>query len=105
MPKKNEADLKEVIQHIDTAAELFGHVAGSFADLSTLLEAITASAVPGSLSSRLAKLGVNLCESLESDFCDCQDDFKSHAKRYSASLGIDPLRRFRSVEDSSRGGE
>lgn len=29
---------------------------------------------------------------------------KKRAERYSASLDIDPLRRFHSIEDSSRGG-
>jgi hypothetical protein len=95
--------IEEVIKDLDLSAGLLGHAEQSFIDIGAIFDAIVAAAPKGSLMSRLAQLGTNLTATLECDFEEYSDHYLAHAERYSASLPSDPLRRFRSVEESSRG--
>ncbi|CAE6818184.1 hypothetical protein R75461_05974 [Paraburkholderia nemoris] len=77
---------KELICRIDMAAGLFASAAQSFSDLSAVFEAIRAAAPAGSLAARLAQLGINNCETGDSDFTEYSTDFSAHTESYSAPL-------------------
>ena len=93
-------DLNEVARRIDMASGLFAHAAQSFADMSAVFEAIRAAAAAGSLTARLAQLGVNNCETHDSEFTEWQEDFSAHAEIYSAALPNHPFLR---SEEMKRG--
>lgn len=107
MPRKtvtsDEAlDVKEIVGQLDLSAGLLGHATHSFVDLCAIFEAIQVAAPKGSLSSRLAQLGVSVTSSLECDFEEYSSDFVSHVERYSAAMADHPFRRLRSDKDSSK---
>jgi hypothetical protein len=80
--------VKEIVSRIDMAAGLFASAAQSFADLSAVFEAIRAAAPAGSLTARLAQLGINNCETGDSDFTEYSTDFSAHAESHSAPVMI-----------------
>ncbi|MFM0002755.1 hypothetical protein PQR57_17175 [Paraburkholderia dipogonis] len=80
-------DVKEIVSRIDIAAGLFASAAQSFADMSAVFEAIRAAAPAGSLTARLAQLGINNCETGDSDFTEYSTDFCAHTKSYVAKRG------------------
>jgi hypothetical protein len=104
MPKttpQNEAlDVVEIIGELDMSAGLLATAEQSFIDLSAIFEAIVEAAPKGSLSSRLAQLGVNLTGSLECDFEEYSARQMSHVERYSAAIEGHPFRRLQSAQDS-----
>ncbi|EIN02295.1 hypothetical protein WQE_04882 [Paraburkholderia hospita] len=104
--ERDPLDVKEVAFAMDSAAGLFAHANGSFSDLSSLFEAIQESAKCRNcnLTQRLASLGRNLCDSLESDFGNYQDDYQARAECYLAATTNDASLRVISVEDSSKEG-
>ncbi|MBB5446467.1 MULTISPECIES: hypothetical protein [unclassified Paraburkholderia] len=83
-----QLDVKEIVFAMDTATGLFAYANTSFSDLAAPFEAIQDSAGRGtdSLTSRLASLGRNLCDSLENDFSNYQDDYQARTECYSAAL-------------------
>jgi hypothetical protein len=91
----------ELVDQLDQTTGLLASAAQSFCDLSTIFEAIKASAPAGSLESRLAQAGVNMAESLNCDFDGYNSHFDIVVKRFSAALGLHEFRRFSSVEQSS----
>lgn len=97
-------DLKEVVSRIDMAAGLFASAAQSFADMCAVFEAIRAAAPAGSLTARLAQLGINNCETHDCDFTELTKDYSAHAESYSTAMPNHPFRRLHSAEDSSKGG-
>ncbi|MFM0173195.1 hypothetical protein PQR33_28160 [Paraburkholderia sediminicola] len=97
--------MKEIVSRIDMAAGLFASAAQSFADLCAVFEAIKAAAPAGSLTARLAQLGINNCETGDSDFTEYSTDFSAHTESYSAALPNHPFRRLPSYQDSSQGGK
>jgi hypothetical protein len=103
MASDSPLDVKEIVGRIDMAAGLFASAAQSFADLCAIFEAIRAAAPAGSLTARLAQLGVNNCEMSDSDFTEYSTDYSAHTESYSAALPNHPFRRLHSAEDSSMG--
>jgi hypothetical protein len=72
---------KTLALHVDMAAGLFGHAASAFSDLSALFEAISESAPRASLIRRLATLGMNICETFDSEFASYKEDLCESAWR------------------------
>ncbi|TCG03509.1 hypothetical protein BZM27_47965 [Paraburkholderia steynii] len=103
---RDPLDAKEIAFAMDCAAGLFAHANSSFSDLSSLFEAIQESAKcgNGNLTQRLASLGRNLCDSLESDYGNYQDDYQARAECYQAATTNDASLRVTGVEDSSKVG-
>ncbi|RAS35859.1 hypothetical protein [Paraburkholderia bryophila] len=97
-------DVKEIVSQIDMAAGLFASAAQSFADLCAVFEAIRAAAPAGSLTARLAQLGINNCETGDSDFTEYSTDFSAYTESCSAALPNHSFRRLHSAEDSLQGG-
>ncbi|MCC8396317.1 hypothetical protein LJ656_27380 [Paraburkholderia sp. MMS20-SJTR3] len=99
-----QLDVKEVVFAMDSAAGLFAYASTSFSDLAALFEAIQESAQRGngSLTQRLASLGRNLCDALESDFGNYQDDYQARTECYSAACVNDASLRVGSDKDSSQ---
>lgn len=95
-------DVAEIVGRIDMAAGLFASAAQSFADMCAVFEAIRAAAPAGSLTARLAQLGINNCETGDSDFTEYSTDYGAHTESYSAALPDHPFRRLHGAEDSSR---
>jgi hypothetical protein len=109
MSKTNTAsaeqiDLKDIVRRLDMASGLFAHAAQSFTDMCAIFEAIKATAPTGSLTARLAQLGINNCESHDSDFTEYGEDYGANVEAYSAALPIHPFRRLSSGQDSSQEG-
>lgn len=94
-------DVKEIASRIDMAAGLFASAAQSFADLCAVFEAIRAAAPAGSLTARLAQLGINNCETGDSDFTEHSSDFSAHTESCCAALPNHPFRRVHSAEGLS----
>ncbi|WP_144142668.1 hypothetical protein [Paraburkholderia sp. BCC1884] len=98
MPEKIDTttepiDLKDIVFRVDKASGLFAHAAQSFADVCAIFEAIKAAAPAGSLPARLAQLGINNCETHDSDFTEWMEDYSAHAEAYTAALPNHPFRR------------
>lgn len=93
-------DAKELVARIDTASGLLAHAAATFADLSAVFEAINAAAPQGSLMSRLATLGMNMCESSDSDFTGYRDDYNAHVEHYSDAYANGAFLRIQLDKDS-----
>jgi len=75
-------DVKEVLSLVDRSVGQFASAAASFADVATIFEAIAAAAPTHSLTSRLANLGITLCERHECDFAEQQITYEAHLDRY-----------------------
>ncbi|QNB10905.1 hypothetical protein G5S35_04505 [Paraburkholderia tropica] len=91
----------ELLDEIDQASGLLASAAQSFADLAALLEAVVAAAPAGSLQSRIARAGQNLCDNLESDFTNYSLEFSRGSEQHSRALGLDEFRRFSVAKQSS----
>ena len=109
MSKTNTAaaeqiDLNDIVRRLDMASGLFAHAAQSFADMCAIFEAIKAAAPTGSLTARLAQLGMNNCESHDSDFTEYGEDYGANVEVYSSALAERPFRRLSSGQDSSQEG-
>ena len=91
----------ELLDEIDQASGLLASAAGAFSDLGAILESIQAALPKGSLPSRLAQAGINMCEGLESDFTNYSLDFCKDTEQYSRALGLDEFRHFSNTEQSS----
>ena len=99
MSKTNTAaaeqiDLKDIVRRLDMASGLFAHAAQSFADMCAIFEAIKAAAPTGSLTARLAQLGMNNCESHDSDFTEYGEDYGANVEVYSVALADRVVQRF-----------
>lgn len=97
-------DVKEIVGRIDKASGLFAHAAQSFADMGAIFEAVKAAAPYGSVTARLAQLGINNCETHDSDFSEWLEDYSAQAESCSAALPNHPFRRLSGCQDSSQGG-
>ncbi|MFK4447485.1 hypothetical protein ABH944_007777 [Caballeronia udeis] len=87
IPSPDQVDAQELIALVDQAQELFTSACVSFSDLRAVFEAIAVASPPGSLSARLASLGVSLCEARGVEFDRHQCAYMTHADRFTASLG------------------
>lgn len=99
-----QIEMKEVVSHIDAASGLLAHAAQSFTDVCAIFEAIKAAVECGSLISRLATLGIDLTESLDSDFTGYRDDYNAYTEGYWPTLYGDSVRRSNRTKDSLPAG-
>jgi hypothetical protein len=83
----HEIDAKEILSLVEMAVGQFASAAASFVDTASIFEAIAAAAPRGSLMSRLANLGIGVCEQRECDFTEQQTAYEAHVERFDATLG------------------
>jgi|GEM_PF-2726666 len=82
----DQIDTKEILSLVEMAVGQFASAAVSFADMGAIFEAIAAAAPRDSLMSRLANLGVSLCEQRECDFIEQQTEYEAHVERFDDTL-------------------
>lgn len=83
---EQQLDVKEILSLVELAGGQFASAAVSFVDVGAVFEAIETAAPCGSLMSRLASLGINLCEARESDFTEQQTAYEAHVDRFESAL-------------------
>ncbi|MBN3848348.1 hypothetical protein G3N58_16140 [Paraburkholderia sp. Ac-20342] len=82
----DQIDTKEILSLVEMAVGQFASAAASFVDVAAIFEAIAAAAPSGSLMSRLANLGIGLCEQRECDFIEQQITYEAHVERFDDTL-------------------
>ncbi|WP_144152884.1 hypothetical protein [Paraburkholderia sp. BCC1885] len=77
-------DREELVELIDLARGQFAHASWSFADLGAIFDAIEAATASGSLASRLAHLGSNVCEDRDNEFDRWRSEYGKHVEHFCA---------------------